>query len=270
MIIIGEKINGTIPSVGTAIANRDEGFIRDLALRQSHVGAQYLDVCASTTPDVELETLEWLIDLVQDATDTPLSIDSPNPEILAQVMPRVKHPGLVNSISLEGAKCDVILPLLAENDAWGVIALCCDQSGIAETADIKVANACTLIERAAGYGIDPSRMHVDPLVLAVSAVGSAALEFLEAVKRIKDQYPTVNVTAALSNVSYGMPARKLVNSTFLVLCMQAGLDSVIADPLNRDVMGTFYATDAILDRDRHCRRYNNAYRQGIIGPVREQ
>ena len=112
-------------------------------------------------------------------------------------------------------------------------------------------------------------MHIDPLVLALSAVNDSALQFFSAVRRIKEVHPTVNVTAALSNISFGMPVRKLVNTNFLTLAMEAGLDSVIADPLNRDVIGTIYAAEALLGRDRLCRRYNTAYRKGKIGPVKQ-
>lgn len=265
MIIIGEKINGTIPSVGEAIANHNEELIRDLAIRQSDAGADYIDIAAGTATEIEEETMCWMIDLVQEATDKPLCIDSPNPALLAKLYPRVKNPGLINSISLEGEKCEILLPVLKDNPEWGVVALCCDQSGVAETADIKVQNALTLIEKAAEYGISPERMHIDPLVLALSAAQNAAIEFLDAIRRIKKAYPTVNVTAALSNVSFGMPVRKIVNTNFLALCMEAGLDSVIADPLNKPVMETIYATNAILGKDRLCRKYNTAYRKGIIG-----
>lgn len=265
MIIIGEKINGTIPSVAAAISNHDEQFIKDLAIRQSEAGANYIDICAGTAVEIEEETLCWLIDIVQEVTETPLCIDSPDPELLARIYPRVKHPGLINSISLEGNKCDIILPILRDHPEWGVVALTCDQSGIAETADTKVENAFALIEKALSYGVGPERIHIDPLVLALSAAQNAATEFFEAIQRIKEKYPKVHVTAALSNISFGMPARKLVNTNFLALSMEAGLDSVIADPLDRGVIETIFAVDAILGHDRLCRKFNTAYRKGIIG-----
>ena len=268
MILIGEKINGAIPVVAEAIANRDAAFIQKRALDQEAAGADYLDVCAGTAPELEYDALCWLIDTVQAVATKPICIDSPNPEMLARVFPKLEKPGLINSISLEGNKCEVLLPLLRENPAWGVVALCCDNSGVAASADDKVKNACILIEKAAEYGVTPDRMHIDPLVLALSAVNDSALQFFDAVRRIKQAYPTVKVTAALSNISFGMPVRKLVNVNFLTLSMQAGLDSVIADPLNRDVIGTIYATEALLARDRLCRKYNSAYRKGKIGPVK--
>ena len=269
MIMIGEKINGAIPSTAKAIAERNAAYILELVEIQEAAGADYLDVCAGTKPEEELEALSWLIDVVQSKATKPICIDSPDPYILREVFPKLKHPGLVNSISLEGEKCDVLLPLLQESPQWGVIALCCDNTGVAEKAEEKVKNAFLLLEKAAEYGISPDRVHIDPLVLALSAVNDSALQFTQAIRCIKEKYPTVHVTAALSNISYGMPVRKLVNTNFLALCMQAGLDSIIADPTNRDVSSTILAVDALLNKDRHCRKYNQAYRAGKIGSVKK-
>ena len=265
MILIGEKINGAIPSVGNAIANRDEAWIIDLVQRQEAAGADYLDVCAGTTPELEYDTLCWLIDVVQSVANKPICIDSPDPHMLLRVFPKLTKPGLVNSISMEGEKCDVLLPLLKENPDWGVVALCCDPKGIAEKAEDKFALAVQLVEKAAAYGITPDRIHIDPLVLALSAVDNSALEFCKAIRMIKEKYPSINVTAALSNISYGMPARKVVNISFLVMAIESGLDSMIADPLNRDSMGVMYATEALMQKDKYCRKYNKAYRKGIFG-----
>lgn len=268
MIIIGEKINGAIPAVKKAIEERDQELIKSMALCQRDAGANYLDVCAGTSTHKEYDALLWLLDIVQDTVDTPVCIDSPDPHMLVKVFPRLENPGLINSISMESDKCQVLLPLLKDNPDWGVIALCCDQNGIANKDEDKVKIAFQLLEKASEYGIDPDRIHIDPLVLALSAVNDSALNFFEAIRLIKKKYPTVNVTAALSNISYGMPLRKLLNSNFLALAMEAGLDSVIADPLNRDMIGTIYATEALLNKDKFCRRYNTAYRKGIIGDVK--
>ena len=109
MILIGEKINGAIPVVAEAIANRDAAFIQKRALDQEAAGADYLDVCAGTAPELEYDALCWLIDTVQAVATKPICIDSPNPEMLARVFPKLEKPGLINSISLEGNKCEVLL-----------------------------------------------------------------------------------------------------------------------------------------------------------------
>jgi len=267
MIVIGEKINGAIPAVGKAIAARDDAFIRDLVKRQVAVGADYLDACAGTTPEEELDALHWLIDIIQEETDTPLCVDSPNARIIEEVLPRVKKCGLINSVSGEGDKCDVIYPLIKGTE-WKVVALTCDNDGIPETAEKKVEIAKDLIEKAATYGIDPSRMFIDPLVLSLAAVNDCMVSFMDAVTQIKALYPTVNTVSGLSNISYGMPYRKIVNMNFLALALSAGMDAAIIDPENRDMIATVYAVEALMNKDKYCRSYNRAFRQGKFGPAK--
>src|ERR1039458_400348 len=96
MIIIGEKLNGTIKSVGEAIAKKDAEFIRNLAIRQANAGSDYLDVCAGTGQSVEVDTLKWMVNIVQDAVETPICIDNPNPNTVAELIPYLKKPGLIN------------------------------------------------------------------------------------------------------------------------------------------------------------------------------
>jgi 5-methyltetrahydrofolate--homocysteine methyltransferase len=266
MIIIGEKINGAIPKTGAAIKNRDESYIRGLVKTQEENGADYLDVCAGTSPEEEYEALCWLIGIVDNVATKPICIDSPNPNMIARVFPLIKKPGIINSISGEGEKCKILLPLLKENPAWRVIVLCCNNGGIAAAADDKVRIAFDLIAEAGGYGILPDRIYIDPLVLALSAVNDSAVQFCEAIERIKEKYPTVNIAAALSNISFGMPARGLLNANFLTMAMVYGLDTVIADPGNRRVIGSLFATEALLGRDRYCRKYNTAFRAGRLDP----
>lgn len=269
MIIIGEKINGAIPSVGEAVRRRDAGFIKNLVHIQVEAGVDYLDVCAGTAPEEEWEALNWLLDTVQEETDTPLCMDSPNPQILKDILPRVKREGMLNSVSGEGNKCEMLYPLIA-GTGWKVVALTCDDKGIPSDAPTKIKIAGELIEKAQGYGITPDRMYIDPLVLSLSAVNDSMINFMEAVRGIKALHPTVNITSGLSNISYGMPCRKLVNQNFLALALSVGMDSAIVDPANRDMRGTILATEALLGRDRCCRRYNNAYRKGLIGPVKSK
>lgn len=264
MIVIGEKINGTIPTVAKAIAERNGEIIKELVKRQEDAGADYLDVCAGTKPEEELDALRWLVEIVQSCTHVPICLDSPNPQILENVMTGIDKPGILNSVSGEGNKCDVLYPLLKGN-TWQIVALTCNENGIPSDAKTKVDIACKLIEEAGKYGITPERMHIDPLVLSLSTVSSALLEFTEAMREIKKSYPTVKVTAALSNISYGMPYRKLINQNFLTLAMASGLDSVIVDPSNRDIYGTILAVEALLNRDRLCRKYFKAFRAGRIG-----
>jgi 5-methyltetrahydrofolate--homocysteine methyltransferase len=267
MIIIGEKINGAIPSVGEAIKSRDEGFIRALARRQTDAGADYLDVCAGTSPDTELDTLRWLVGLVEAEVETPICIDSPNAQVLADIIPSIKHAGLVNSVSGENNKCDLIYPLVADSSAnspWGIIALTCDDGGIPSTVDKKVEIACGLIDKAAKYGIAEERLFLDPLVLALSAVGDALSGFTDTIRRVRQKHAGVKFTSGLSNISYGMPSRKHINRTFLSYAVEAGMDSAIMDPTNKEMYAAILASEVLLGRDKHCRKYNGAFRAGRL------
>lgn len=264
MIIIGEKINGAIPSVSKAIEARDEDAIRDLVRKQVDAGASYIDVCAGRAPENEKDEMLWLIGVIESETDTPLCVDSPNPKLLELLIPRIKTKGIANSISGEGDKCDVLLPVVKEY-GWDVIALTCDDTGIPAKADKKTEIAFRLIQKCAEYGIPPDRIHVDPLVLALSAVNDSMVNFMQAITDIKAKYPTVRFTSGLSNISYGMPYRKIVNQLFLALAMSVGMDSAIVDPTNRDIIATILAAEALLNQDKFCRRYNKAYRAGKFG-----
>ena len=264
MIIIGEKINGSIPSVAKAIAEKNETLIKDLAIAQTKAGASFIDVCASVADEIEMETLKWLIDLVQSVTDTPIAIDSPNPNSLVKALPLCKRPGLMNSISGEGGKPDIILPVIADTK-WEVVALLNDDTGIPKTAADRLRVFDALMAKAKEYKIAPSRFHIDPLVemLCTSEDGIAML--VEVMAEIKRREPTIHITGAVSNISFNLPGRKLINQAFTVLSMNFGMDSAIFDPLNKDLLGMIYATEALLGQDEYCMEYIGGFREGLFG-----
>jgi len=267
MIIIGEKINGAIPSVAEAIANKDEDFIKNLAKTQAEAGAHYIDVCASTKVDVELETMKWLIDLVQEVTDTPIAIDSPNAEICAEAITFCARPGLINSVSMEGNKIDIVFPVIADTP-WHCAALLCDDTGIPKSGEKRMEVFNATMERAKEFSIDPSRLHIDPLVEMLCTSDDGINVVLDVIRKIKEGYPTIHVTGGASNISFNLPARKFVNQAFIVLAMGAGMDSAIINPLHKHMMGLIYATEALKGMDEFCIEYINGYREGLYGPVK--
>lgn len=267
MIIIGEKINGAIPSVAEAIAKKDADFIRDLAQTQAAAGADFIDVCASTDVKVELETMKWLIDLVQEVTDTPIAVDSPDAGICAKAVSFCKNPGLVNSVSMEGDKIDVVFPVIADT-SWHCAALLCDDTGIPKTGEKRMEVFAAIMEKAKEYKIDPSRLHIDPLVEMLCTSEDGINVILEVIRKIKELYPTIHVTGGASNISFNLPARKFVNQAFIVLAMGAGMDSAIINPLHKHMMGLIYATEALKGNDEFCIEYINGYREGLYGPVK--
>ena len=269
MIIIGEKINGSIPSAGKAIANKDEAVIKDLAIRQSEAGANFIDVCASVSDELEMETMKWLIDLVQSVTETPIAVDSPNSETCVACMPFCNKPGIINSVSGEGKKIDLVFPLIA-NTEWEVIALLSDDTGIPKSAADRLRVFDNIMAKAKEYGIAPNRIHIDPLVEMLCTSEDGIAMVVEVMSEIKKRYPTIHITGAASNISFNLPARKLLNQVFITLAMNSGMDSAILDPLDRGLLGTIYATEAMLGLDDYCIEYITAFRQGRIGPVKEK
>ena len=266
MIIIGEKINGAIPSVAKAIREKDEAFIKTLAVNQTNAGVDYIDVCASVEDDIELETMKWLIDLVQEVTDTPIAVDSPNAAICAETIKFCKKPGLVNSVSMEGDKIAQVFPVIAETK-WECAALLCDDTGIPKSAEKRLEVFGNLMKKAEEYHKAPSRLHIDPLIEMLCASEEGIEVVVKVIKEIKKQYPDIHITGAVSNISFNLPFRKIINMGFIVLAMNAGMDSAILDPLNRDLMGIIYATEALLGEDEYCMEYITAFREGIFGPT---
>ena len=266
MIIIGEKINGAIPSIKQAIADRNEELIVQRTLAQAQAGANFLDCAPSTATEIEYDTMGWLIGLMQGATDVPLCIDSPNANLLARIIEEdhLNRPGMVNSVNEEGTKCETIFPLIA-GTAWEVVGLTCDQGGIPADPVKKVEIAKRIIDKADKYGVALKQLHIDPCVMALATMPTAMEDFAHCIRAIHEYAPEVKVTGAISNISFDMPARKYVNMNCMAYAMDAGLDSAIMDPCSQDMMGTIYACEALRMRDKGGRKYNRAYRKGLFG-----
>ena len=263
MIIIGEKINGSIPAVADAIARRDGEFIKERARMQDEAGATYIDCCASVPEEEEVETLKWMIDCIQEVSDLPISGGQSKRRSACTGISYCKRPGLINSVSGEGNKMDVLFPLIADTK-WEVICLLSDDTGIPKCAADRLRVFDNIMAKAKEYGISPDRMHIDPLVEMLCTSEDGIAMNVEVISTIREKYPDIHITAAVSNISFNLPVRKMVNLGFTVLAMNAGLDSAILDPTNRDMMGVIYATEGCLGRDDYCMEYISAYREGFF------
>jgi 5-methyltetrahydrofolate--homocysteine methyltransferase len=264
MVIIGEKINGSVPSVAAAIRARDAGVIRDLAAKQAASGAAFIDVCASVPPARELETLRWLIASVQEATDTPVAVDSPSAETCVEAMAFCDRPGLINSVSLEGDKIARVFPRIA-GTSWECVALLCGNTAVPATKEARLAVFADIMELATEYGVDAARLHIDPVVPPLYTSEDGILSALETMREIKRRCPAVRLTAGASNISFNLPARRYLNQGFILLSLGAGMDSALLDPLDRDMIALIHAAEALLGRDECCMDYIGAYRAGLFG-----
>jgi len=268
MIIIAEKINGTRKAVATAIREKDSKFIGDLAKTQADGGATYLDVNAGTAPEREPEDMAWLVNTIQQICDLPLSLDSANPAALQAGLALVKRNPMINSVSGEQTRIDGVLPLALEHKT-DLILLALDDNGIPETVEGRMEIVRKLVGLAVDGGLAEEKLHIDPLVTAISTgTGNAILTF-ETIRAIKREFPKVHITGGASNISFGMPLRPTINRYFMALAVQAGLDSAIINPNDRELKSAIMTAEMLMDRDRFCLNFNKAFRAGTIGPKPE-
>ena len=263
MLIIGELINCTRKKVGEAAQRRDAEFFQDLARRQAQAGAHMLDVNGDL-PDHEAEVLSWLVNLVQEVVELPLCLDSADPKALMKVLPLCRQRPMINSLSDEPAR-RAMLPMLKEHRPK-VIALCTSEAGVPTGVEDRVATASRLIDRLTAEGFALGDLYVDLCVLPVAA-GPHGQNLLAAATKVAAAYPGVHLSAGVSNVSFGLPLRKLLNETFLLLLMSRGLDAAIVDPCDQQLMMNIIAAEALLGNDESCRGYLRAYREGKLAQV---
>jgi 5-methyltetrahydrofolate corrinoid/iron sulfur protein methyltransferase len=235
LTIIGENIHIISPKVKAAFETQDGKFIQGMALKQVKHGAHVLDLNIGPQRKRGVEVMEWIVDAVQAVTDTPLSLDTTNPAAIEAGLKKAKRQAMINSTSADPERLESIMPLAANYNAK-VIALTMGKTGIPTTADARVGMAMeVLIPKAMELGVPMSNLYLDPLVLTVNGTQEHAPETLNAVRFFKQlaDPPPMSVVG-LSNISNSVPneGRSLINRTFLVMLMAAGLDAAIADPLD--------------------------------------
>jgi len=265
MLIIGESINGTIQKVGEAILDRNEGFLRELAKVQYECGAHFLDVNTGVAGGNEIEDLPWLVEIVQKEVSIPLMLDSANPDALIAALSAYRHPEppILNSISGEEEKWNKLFPVITEKKCK-VVVLLMDDKGIPKTIQERMAVAKRLFERLTGAGIPSDYIYFDILVLSVAVEPEAALVTLETIKTIRSNFPNSHTICGVSNVSMGLPGRRLINRTFLTMAIAAGLDSLLVNVRDQSLMSSIYASKVLLNQDPYCLEYLKAYREKKI------
>jgi len=261
--VIGERINTSRKLVQAAVAERNADYIIDDVKKQQDAGANYIDVNAGARIGHETDDMKWLIDTIQPIATVPLTLDSPDPAVLEMAFKMVEKTPMINSISLEKDRFDAMMPFLKGKDCK-VIALCMDDSGMPASSDDILGRAITLVKGLNTIGIPTASIYVDPLVQPISTDSLKGVMVLSAVRAIKAKFPEVHISGGLSNISYGLPQRKIVNRTFLALMMHAGMDSAIIDPLDKKIMATIRTADMLLNHDDYCMNYLKGVRSGAI------
>ena len=232
MIIIGELINASRKAVGAAIEAQDAAAIQQVARDQAEAGADYIDINAGVFVGKEPEYLKWLVETVQAVVDKPCAIDSPDPAAVEAALAVHKGTPMINSISLEKERYQKLMPIIASTD-MKVIALCMSAKGMPKTLADRMETADELIDGLVKNNVKIENIFVDPLVQPISVENTFGVEFINSIEKIVTAYPGINTACGLSNISYGLPARKFMNQTFMTMAIAKGLDEAIFNPLDR-------------------------------------
>ena len=261
--VIGERINTTLSQVKDAVEKKDADYITNDVKKQTQCGATYIDVNAGARIGHEEEDMKWLLNVAQKATDLPLCIDSPDPAILEMAYGLVEKTPIVNSISLEKDRFDPMVSFLKGKECR-IIALCMDDSGMPKSADDIISRAKAIVKELENIGMKRDDIFVDPLIQPLSVNGNNGPIAMEAVKTIMQDLDGVHTTGGLSNISYGLPQRKIINRNFLVMMMANGFDSAIMDPLDKDIMAALKTGEMIAGNDDFCMNFIKSVRSGEI------
>ena len=255
--IIGERINptGRKKLAMELEAENFETVVKD-AIEQVKAGANILDVNAgvvyNSNPnpnETEPVLMKKLIELVQDTVEVPLCIDSSVPGALEEGLKSAKGRPLLNSVTGEEERLDSILPLVKKYNV-PVVAISNDDTGISEDPEVRFRVAKKIVERASDFGIRPADIVVDPLVMPIGAMATAGQQVFELVKKLKKELK-VNTTCGASNISFGLPNRHSINSTFLPMAIASGMTSAIMNPTNPNELHSIYAANLLMNRDKN-------------------
>lgn len=263
MLIVGELINTSRKAIREAVEKRDTSYIQQVAKAQEEAGSHYLDINCGTMVGEELELMEWLVKAVQGVTELPLCIDSPSIEALVVGLELAKSANpMINSITDEEKRFNSVLPLIKKYNAK-IVALCIEDAGMPESAEDRLRIARSLVTKLGDAGIEQENIYLDPLIKPISAGDKYGKEVLHSIRYIKDEFPEVHFMCGLSNVSFSLPNRALINRLFMVQTMALGMDGYILDPTNKEMMGALFVSMALTGQDKYCRKYLKEHRKGL-------
>jgi len=264
VLIIAERINATRKRIRKAILERDAAFVKTETRKQLDTGADYIDANAGIEAGREPDDLKWLVETIQSEADCAVSLDSTNTDALKAALPLVKGMPFVNSITGEDGRHESVLPLVKEYGAL-LVALTIGRAGMPTTIDERLDAARQIADLVSQHDIGLDRVYYDPIIYSAATDGNAGMMALETVQRLHAEFPDAHITCGLSNISFGLPHRNVLNRAFLPMLLSAGLDSAIIDPTEPHMMAAVFAAEAILGRDEFCMNYITAERAGKLG-----
>jgi 5-methyltetrahydrofolate--homocysteine methyltransferase len=254
MIVIGERLNSSKRQVLEALRRRDEAYVLGEARAQRAAGADYVDLNAAALLGSEVETLAWAVPLIQEELGIELAIDTPSADAMETAIRLHKGRAMLNSLTGEADRLRRLLPVIRECKPK-VIALCMDEGGVPATAGHSLEIARRIVDVLEKDGVPPEDVFLDPLVRPVGVDEGAPRLFLESLRSMKKHLPGARTVAGISNVSFGLPLRRLLNRTLLVLALEQGLDAAILDPLDKEMMASLAAGRVLLGQDASYKAY---------------
>ncbi|MHB9937658.1 homocysteine methyltransferase [Clostridium sporogenes] len=256
--IIGERINPTGKKLfKEVLRNNDIDYILKEAISQVESGADILDVNVGLPEIDEEETMKKVIKEIQSIIDTPLQIDSNNPKVIEKGLRVYNGKPIVNSVNGEDKVLDNVLPLIKKYGA-AVVGLTLDDKGIPKKAEERLKVAEKIVNKALEYGIKREDIFIDCLVLTASAQQEDIGKTLKAVALVKEKLK-VKTILGVSNISFGLPNRELINKTFLAMSLQSGLDLPILNPNNKEMINIINAFKVLNNQDRGATNYIDIY-----------
>lgn len=260
MLVVGELINSTRKAIAQALEQRDKAYLQDLARRQVESGAQIIDVNAAAGGN-EVDNMKWLVEIVQEAVEVPLCVDSPNALAMEAGLSMCREKAMLNSITAENRRWNELLPVVQKYRPR-VIALCMGDGAMPETTLDRLREAEKLVPGLVAAGIPLEDIYLDPLIKPLGVNTQFAMEAIESTRALRQEYPGVHIICGLSNVSYGLPERRLLNRAFMVMAISAGMDAFIMDPLDQPMMSLLAAAKALVGQDEYCLEYISGVRAG--------
>jgi 5-methyltetrahydrofolate corrinoid/iron sulfur protein methyltransferase len=260
LLLIGEKLNSTRPSVKKIFEERDKGQLLALAREQIEGGASCIDLNASMLMEREEEALRWGAAAVRAELRVSTMLDSPNTALLVRLVPEFGGGAILNSLPCEEEILAEALPAVSSAGA-GVVIMLKDRRGIPPTIDGKLLLAERAVETAAEAGVAPERLFIDPVFAPLATNAGGLLVTLDTIRGLATRFPECPRIGGLSNSSYGLPERKLINRTFAAMAIASGITVLICDTSDRELMRSLRASEALAGSDPNCRRFLAHFRE---------
>lgn len=259
MIIVGEKLNSSIPKMFELMKNKDTDAITQIAVAQEEAGANFLDINTAIFRDEEYEMLKYVLEIVTANTTCGIMLDSPSPAVIEKAIKLVADREIIiNSITLQD-RINELLPVAKRYNA-GLVCLPIDEDGIPKTVERRVENSLKLIDILQNEGIDKSKIHIDVIAEALAVDDQAAAITIKTISELRKADSEVHIICGASNVSFGLPKRNNINVAFLTTAIFAGMDSGIIDITNEQIQNAIYTAEMLSGLDEYCMEYLGYFR----------